>query len=550
MATRHRLSDQELAQLSHDFACFAADEQQHARTNGELETLRGYRDRKRDAVDKLDPAIGGNRRESKSFKETRHERQQSLERESVKVERLEAHIDVLTKHALRMYALALKLSDRFDDSITRMCSIWLAHTDPNVKGTTVETEANAFKRAETIAKAFASALEGIPTHKFIFLGPQLAARLYRSKVASNFNSQLNSLLLRLSKEHPYHILYQIIPLASGVDIGNLGAKGRRNELEMEGRAAAAAGILQILDVDQTHTLARTASQHMRRYAEAATPWCLTPPPEEGGRGVHRPLQIPRHIPLVNLPKPLDIPVPTVIPPVRPNRDYSDVPKFARFSTYYQVLGGLHRPKKMKCYDELGGAHHQLFKGDDEIRQDAVMEQVFDMTNDILRRDRQTRQRRLRFRTYVVIPLADKTGILEFVAEGLSIGDWLKPAHERYRRKEDITSTAFRDAIRSIQDRDFNSPTLVTKWQELLPRFPPVMRHFFREKQSEPMGWFDMRLKYARSVAVTSMVGHMLGIGDRHLSNIMIDETNGEVIHIDFGIVFEEVSPARHGSYWY
>jgi ataxia telangiectasia mutated family protein len=53
-----------------------------------------------------------------------------------------------------------------------------------------------------------------------------------------------------------------------------------------------------------------------------------------------------------------------------------------------------------------------------------------MANDILARDRKTKARELKYRTYIVIPLANKTGILEFVAGGLSLGEWLKPAHIR------------------------------------------------------------------------------------------------------------------------
>ena len=37
-----------------------------------------------------------------------------------------------------------------------------------------------------------------------------------------------------------------------------------------------------------------------------------------------------------------------------------------------------------------------------------------------------------------------------------------------------------------------------------------------------------------SVAVTSIVGYILGIGDRHLLNILLDQTTAEVVHIDFG----------------
>lgn len=47
------------------------------------------------------------------------------------------------------------------------------------------------------------------------------------------------------------------------------------------------------------------------------------------------------------------------------------------------------------------------------------------------------------------------------------------------------------------------------------------------------------MSYVRSCAVNSIVGHMLGIGDRHASNLLIHEKSGEVVHIDFGYVFEQ-----------
>jgi ataxia telangiectasia mutated family protein len=36
-----------------------------------------------------------------------------------------------------------------------------------------------------------------------------------------------------------------------------------------------------------------------------------------------------------------------------------------------------------------------------------------------------------------------------------------------------------------------------------------------------------------------MVGYILGIGDRHSHNILVDVLSAEVVHIDFGIVFEQ-----------
>lgn len=51
-------------------------------------------------------------------------------------------------------------------------------------------------------------------------------------------------------------------------------------------------------------------------------------------------------------------------------------------------------------------------------------------------------------------------------------------------------------------------------------------------------WLDKRTTYTRSLATMSIVGYILGLGDRHLSNIMIQRFSGKILHIDFGDCFE------------
>ena len=82
--------------------------------------------------------------------------------------------------------------------------------------------------------------------------------------------------------------------------------------------------------------------------------------------------------------------------------------------------------------------------------------------------------------------------------------------------------------------------MVASFKEICDKTAPVMRHYFTEKHKSPIAWFAMRLNYIRSVATTSIVGHVLGLGDRHVSNILLDNGTGEVVHIDLGIAFDQV----------
>jgi Phosphatidylinositol 3- and 4-kinase len=54
----------------------------------------------------------------------------------------------------------------------------------------------------------------------------------------------------------------------------------------------------------------------------------------------------------------------------------------------------------------------------------------------------------------------------------------------------------------------------------------------------PQVWLERRTAYTRATGVMSMVGYLLGLGDRHPSNLMLDRYSGKLLHIDFGDCFE------------
>lgn len=59
-----------------------------------------------------------------------------------------------------------------------------------------------------------------------------------------------------------------------------------------------------------------------------------------------------------------------------------------------------------------------------------MEQVFELCNQVLYHDRETRKRNLLMRSYKVVPLAPQAGLLEFVTNTMPMQSWLGMAHAR------------------------------------------------------------------------------------------------------------------------
>jgi ataxia telangiectasia mutated family protein len=164
-----------------------------------------------------------------------------------------------------------------------------------------------------------------------------------------------------------------------------------------------------------------------------------------------------------------------------------------------------------------------------------MEQVFDQVSRLLKNHTATRIRNIGIRTYKVLPLSTRSGLMEFVQNTIPLHLWVMPAHEKYY-PSDYKPDKCRKDIAACQQESV--ATRVKVWQKVADNFHPVMRYFLLERFEDPDEWFERRLAYSRSTAAISILGHVLGLGDRHCHNIKLDEKSGEVVHIDLGVSFE------------
>ncbi|RKP04909.1 kinase-like domain-containing protein, partial [Thamnocephalis sphaerospora] len=143
------------------------------------------------------------------------------------------------------------------------------------------------------------------------------------------------------------------------------------------------------------------------------------------------------------------------------------------------------------------------------------------------------------RTYKVIPLSPHAGVLQWVDNTCPLGEYLSQAHKKYR-PQDWPATQCRKMMSEEHAKaGSTAQSKLSVYNLISQRFQPVFRHFFLERYKDPDTWFERRVRYSRSVAVSSMIGFVLGIGDRHAQNILIDSTTAETIHIDLGIAFDQ-----------
>uniref|UniRef100_A0A4W3HDU3 Serine/threonine-protein kinase ATR n=1 Tax=Callorhinchus milii TaxID=7868 RepID=A0A4W3HDU3_CALMI len=186
---------------------------------------------------------------------------------------------------------------------------------------------------------------------------------------------------------------------------------------------------------------------------------------------------------------------------------------AGFDDKVEILASLQKPKKINLKGTDGKSYIMMCKPKDDLRKDCRLMEFNSLINKCLRKDAESRRRELHIRTYAVIPLNEECGLVEWVNNTAGLRNILNKLY-----KEKGKGSELRQCM--LPKQAPLSEKLSLFKQQLLPRHPAVFHEWFLRTFPDPTSWYSSRSAYCRSVAVMSMVGYVLGLGDRHGENIL------------------------------
>lgn len=210
------------------------------------------------------------------------------------------------------------------------------------------------------------------------------------------------------------------------------------------------------------------------------------------------------------------------------------------------------PKRSEA--DIGELHFlvkQEAKGD--LRKDARVQDLNNVVNRIIAAANDSKgisaqRRRLHLRTFTVTCLSEETGILEWVPHTGSMRGFITKAYNPQAKNSEGKRSGkrlvrFNDPQvklkfeQSCQNRYFKGGNLTEAAavfeREFLKPFPPLLYWWFVSQYPDPHAWYEARTRFTLSAAAWSAVGHVIGLGDRHSDNILLDKTTGECVHVDF-----------------
>ncbi|CEJ55236.1 Putative UVSB PI-3 kinase [Penicillium brasilianum] len=202
----------------------------------------------------------------------------------------------------------------------------------------------------------------------------------------------------------------------------------------------------------------------------------------------------------------------------------------------QILNSLQKPRKISIRGSDGKIYNALCKPKDDLRKDQRLMEFNNMINRFLKRDVESSKRRMYIKTYAVTPLNEECGIIEWVDNLRTLRDIIVKLLRERRVQPNYTEIRhYLDEI--CADRTFSKLSIFNT--KILAKLPCVLHEWFIEMFPETESWFTARMRYTRSAAVMSMVGYVLGLGDRHGENLLFEEGTGGILHVDFNCLFDK-----------
>lgn len=442
--------------------------------------------------------------------------------------------------------------------------------------------------------AFSAGMKKVPVETWLQVLPQLIARVHNPK--NQVNYLLQELLTDVGKHHPQALVYPItVAVKSHNDLrretsvkilegmkehsSNLVAQAQLvseelirvailwHELWHEGLEQASkiyfgeknvAGMFEVLE--PLHAMVEKGAQSMKemsfqqaygRDLKQAHDWCTQYMKTGNTKDLTQAWdlyylvfkRIAKQLPLLTslelkyvsprleMCQDLELAVPGSYAPHKP------IIKIDRVKSNLQVITSKQRPRKLCIRGSDGKEYMFLLKGHEDLRQDERVMQLFGLVNSLLNNEPETSGRNLTIQRYAVIPLSTNSGLIGWVPHC----DTLHTLIKDYREKRKVVlNIEHRLMLRASQD--FEHLTLMQKVE--------VFEHALSITQGDDLArllwlkspnsevWFERRTNYTRSLATMSMVGYVLGLGDRHPSNLMLGRLSGRILHIDFGDCFE------------
>jgi len=207
-------------------------------------------------------------------------------------------------------------------------------------------------------------------------------------------------------------------------------------------------------------------------------------------------------------------------------------KCVSVSNTLTILKTKQRPRRISLFGSDGIEYHFLLKAHEDTRLDERVMQLFQFVNRMNDLDS------YKIVTYKVTPISGEVGLIGWVENCTTLYQLIRSHRVRYGIDTAIESKVSEAEYSTQIDKLPLDKRIIAFEKGLKSTKGDDLRKILLLHSPNSELWCMRRSQYSISLAVTSMIGYIIGLGDRHLDNIMMESNSAKLVHIDFGDCFE------------
>ncbi|XP_058823542.1 DNA-dependent protein kinase catalytic subunit-like isoform X2 [Topomyia yanbarensis] len=233
-------------------------------------------------------------------------------------------------------------------------------------------------------------------------------------------------------------------------------------------------------------------------------------------------------------------------------------KIVKVCNTLEMYTTLRKPLRLQIMGSDGRTYDFLVKFGEDLRQDQRIQQLLGTISTQLSLDKHCKDHQLSVRTYEVIPIKNDFGLIGWMPNTSSIKSVAVRSMVRFNPNGDVTNVINREYDqfltqtaglssdrRPMLSKVYGKVAAVSTPEKIMLKFNELrykikedaLKRALFEMTASPESFYNLRGNFAKSLMAMNISCWILGIGDRHTSNLLIDRSSGRLAGVDFGIAF-------------